>query len=264
MNETVIKLPKKVFLKAVVAKYIPMMVGLRIPGFIRIHGRYAKRNIVTWFVLFIAPFIIGASSLSLFFKKILEVQPSNIQIYLIILFVLALAFFFAERHRKFRRIYVVSIPVMVVINGLFRIDYAELPSFGDLIVFAILTAFPAWWLGRHAMGKGYQILTDGADKDYSLGRDLFEDERFEEAFNHLEPSAKRGHMKSLYLMGLASEMAKGREPDRVLAARFYDRAGRKGYGKANAAFETLFETFTPEEVDAFEAELGGSGIEDLF
>ena len=71
-------------------------------------------------------------------------------------------------------------------------------------------------------------------------------------------------MKSLYLMGHAHEHGNGRGRDRIKAARFYDKANRKGYGKARRAFETLFETFTADEREAFEIEANVSGVNELF
>ena len=245
-------------------KYVPMILGLRIPGFIKIHWRYARRSFLTWFVLFIAPFVIGVMMLSLISEKLLKVETSDWQLFLATLFLIALAFFFAERHRKFRRIYVMAIPAMVVANGLFNLFFSDGVSTGGVITFGLLAALPAWLLGRYSLGKGYRLLSDGADKDYRPGRDLYMDGQYAEAFVHLEPSAKRGHMKSLYLLGDAHEHGKGRKRDRIKAARFYEKASRKGYGKAHLAFEKLFKTFSPDEIDAYETDLGILGINELF
>lgn len=241
-----------------------MLFGLKLPGFIKVHLRYMRRNLITWFVLFIAPFVIGVMILSTISEKVLEIKASDWQLFFLALFLIALAFFFAERHRKFRRIYVMAIPAMVIANGLFNLFFAQGFSVGNLITFGILAALPAWWLGRHAMGKGYRLLSDGADKNYRPGRDLYMDGHYEEAFVHLEPAAKRGHMKSLYLLGQAHEHGNGRDLDRIKAARLYDKASRKGYGKAGHAFEALFETFSPEEADIYETEFGTPGIDELF
>ncbi len=245
-------------------KYLPLALGFRTPGFIKIHLRYARRSFVTWFVLVIAPFVFGVMSLSIISENLLEAKARDWQLFLIALFLIALAFFCAERSRTFRRIYVMAIPSVVIINGLFKMFFVDGLSTGSLITFGILSAAPAWWLGRHAMGKGYRLLSDGADKDYRPGRDLYMEGHYAEAFVHLEPSARRGHMKSLYLLGDAYEHGKGRERDRVKAARFYDKASRKGYGKATRAFEALFETFNSDEIAAFEAKFGTLGINELF
>jgi hypothetical protein len=258
-----LKFLSKQNIKTAAFKYTPLLLGLRVPGFVRIHFRYMRTSLITWFVLFIAPFVMGVVSLSIICEKILEVQAGRIQLFLISLFIIALAFFFAERNRKFRRIYVIAIPTMVVANGLFHLFFIDMFSFGSLVKFVILAALPAWWLGRHATGKGYRLLSNGADKDYRPGRDLYVDGQYEAAFIRLELAARRGHMKSLYLLGDAHEHGKGREKDRIKAAKFYDKAGRKGYGKANRAFETLFASFSPEEKDAYEAVLADVTVSEL-
>lgn len=241
-----------------------MVFGLNMPGFIKIHQRYVRRSFLTWFVLFIAPFVFGVMCLSIISEKLFEVEANNWQLFLAALFLIAVAFFFAERHRKFRRIYVMAIPAMVIVNGLFNLVFTDGLSIGGLITFGVLAVLPAWWLGRHAMGKGYRLLSDGADKNYRPGRDLYMDGQYVEAFAHLEPSAERGHMKSLYLLGHAHEHGKGRERDRIKAARFYDKSSRKGYGKAHLAFEALFETFSQDELYTYETDFGVSGINELF
>jgi len=113
------------------------------------------------------------------------------------------------------------------------------------------------------MGMGYRMLSDGADRNYRPGRDLYMDGEYEPAFIHLEPSAKRGHMKSLYLLGHAHEHGNGRLQDRIRAASFYNKSAKKGYRKAHDAFEALFATFTTEEVEAFEVDLNMS-VSELF
>lgn len=251
-------------IKAVVTEYVPILFGLRIPGFIKIHFRYMRRNLLTWFVLFIAPFIIGLMSLSMMNREWSEISLTGWQRFFIILFLIAAAFSFAERYRKFRRFYVMAIPAMVIINGLFRFVIVGGPSVGGVVTFCILAGVPAWLLGRLSMGKGYRLLSDGADKNYRPGRDLYMEEKYAEAFAHLEPSAKRGHMKSLYLLGHAHEHGHGRKRERVRAARFYDKSAKKGYRKAHAAFEELFGTFSSEEVKAFETDRTISGISELF
>ena len=251
-------------IKTAVRQYAPMMLGLRIPGFIKIHLRYIRRDTLTWFVLFIAPFVIGVMTLSVLCEKLLEIDASDLQIFLVVLFIIALAFFFAERHRKFRRFYVMAIPILVIANGLFRLNYSGGVGIGRIIGFGIVTLLPAWWVGRHAMGKGYNLLSDGADKDYRPGRDLYMEEQYAQAFVHLEPSAKRGHMKSLYLLGHAHQNGNGRNHDRVKAARFYDKSSRKGYGKAKRAFDDLFDSFSQEEITAFETDFSTSGLNELF
>lgn len=250
-------------LKTVATDYAPTLLGLRIPGFIKIHFRYLARNPFIWLVLVLAPFIIGLMTLSMLNQASAEVSLSGWQRFFIVLLVIAMAFYFAERDRKFRRFYVIAIPGMVILNGLFRFVFDGGLSFGNFVTFGILALIPAWILSKFSMGMGYRMLSDGADRNYRPGRDLYMDGKYEQALIRLEPSAKRGHMKSLYLLGHAHEHGNGRAQDRIRAARFYDKSAKKGYRKAHSAFEALFATFTTEEVEAFELDLNIS-VSELF
>ncbi|MGB6228880.1 MAG: hypothetical protein WBF53_01970 [Litorimonas sp.] len=251
-------------LKLAATEYAPMMFGVRVPGFIRIHLRYLISNPFVWTVLFLAPFVIGLFTVSSFSRNVMKLTPNDWQIFLTVLFLIALAFYFAERNRTFRKIYVRAIPAMVIVNGVFIYIFDMDTLFGGLVVFSILALLPAWVLGKLSMGMGYRMLSNGADRHYRPGRDLYMEDRFEEAFRHLEPSARRGHMKSLYLLGHAHEHARGRELDRVKAARLYERSAKKGYRKAQSAFERLCSSFSVEEKASFENDLNLSGINDLF
>lgn len=251
-------------LKLAATEYAPMLFGLRIPGFIRIHLRYLFSNPFVWAVLFLAPFIIGLFTVSSFSRNVLKTNPSDWQVFLIVLFLIALAFYFAERNRAFRKIYVRAIPAMVIINGIFIYIFDVGSLFGGLVVFSILALLPAWVLGKLSMGMGYRMLSNGADRKYRLGRDLYMEGQYDQAFERLEPAAKRGHMKSLYLIGHAHEHGNGRQLDRIKAARFYDKAAKKGYQKAQTAFETLCDSFSLEEAKAFKNDLRLSGLNDLF
>ncbi|GLQ21933.1 hypothetical protein GCM10007854_28880 [Algimonas porphyrae] len=241
-----------------------MLFGLRVPGFIRIHLRYLFSNPFVWAVLFLAPFVIGLFTVSSFSRNVLQINLSEWQIFLIVLFLIALSFFFAERNRTFRKIYVRAIPAMVIINGIFVYIFDLDSLFGGLVVFAILAVLPGWILGKLSMGMGYRMLSNGADRHYRPGRDFYMEGAYDNAFLHLEPAARRGHMKSLYLIGHAHEHGNGRDKDRIRAARFYDKAAKKGYKKAQKAFETLCNTFSADELEAFENDLKVSGINDLF
>ena len=251
-------------IKRVVTLYVPLLLGLRIPGFIKIHFRYMRRNLIIWLVLVIAPFIMGLMSLSMMNRNWTEVSLTGWQRFFIVLLCIAAAFYFAERYRKFRRFYVMAIPGMILINGLFRFVILGGLSFGGVVTFAILAGLPAWLLGRLSMGAGYRMLSDGADKDYRPGRDFYMDGEYAKAFVHLEPSAKRGHMKSLYLLGHALEHGNGFKVERVRAAQFYNKSAQKGYRKAHRAFDALFASFTSAEVEAFEVDLNIFGGHDLF
>lgn len=241
-----------------------MVLGIRIPGFIRIHFRYLKHNPIVWLVLVLAPFIIGLMILSMASNQILETPLKNWQSVLIILFLIALAFFWAERSRKFRRIYVTAIPAMVVVNGLFSMVLKSGFGFGSLVVFTLLSVLPAWILGKLALGRGYQALSDGGFKNYRLGRNLYMEGHAADALKYLEPAARKGHMKSLYLLGHAHEHGNGYEIDLLKAARLYEKASSKGFQKATIAYLALLETFTTEQMEKYETDISTLEVNQLF
>jgi len=247
-----------------VRQHGPSVLGIRIPGFFKIHMRYAKHSFSTWFVLFIAPFLVSIMIMRVIARRFLEINPTDLQLYIVAFFLIALAFFFAERHRKFRSIYVILVPALLIVFGLVTVDLAQGRFPGNIIKFAILILYPAWWLWKRASDDGYKALSDGADSDYRPGHNLYMAGEYESAFTYLKPSAERGHMKSLYLLGHAYENGNGQECDRVKAAKLYDKSARKGYGKARSAFEKLFGTLTNDEKNRYDTELSVSGSEELF
>lgn len=258
------KLFTKKNVKAATFEYIPMVLGIRVPGFIRIHFRYATRNPLIWIVLVIAPFILGMIMLSAFSQHVLEVNAKGWQIFLITLFLIALAFFMAERSRKFRSFYVCAIPGMIIANGLFNLFVKNGYSFGGLIAFGILTGIPAWILGRLSTGHGYRMLSDGGYKNYRIGRNLYMDGKTKEGLAFLEPIARKGHMKSLYLLGHAHEHGNCYRLDIFKAARFYEKASSKGYAKASKAYHRLLQSFSPEQMKQYESDITTLEVNQLF
>ncbi len=251
-------------IKAATFDYIPMIFGIRVPGFLRIHIRYALHNPFIYIVLVIAPFILGQILLNALCKYVFEINAKSWQIFFITMFLIALAFFFAERSRQFRKLYVVAIPGMVILNGLFHLFFTQGFSVGNLIGFGILSAIPAWFLGKFSMGYGYRMLSNGAERNYRPGRDLYMSGAYEQAFLKLEPSARRGHMKSLYLLGHAHEHGNGRELDPIRAARFYEKSSSKGYRKATLAFERLVTSFDEDQMAQYETDIATLEVNQLF
>ena len=250
--------------KAATFEYIPMALGIRVPGFIRIHFRYALRNPLIYIVLVIAPFILGLIFLSAISTHLFKVEPKGWQIFLITLFFIALAFYTAERSRLFRKFYVLAIPGMVLANGVFNLFFKSGFSFGSFVVFLILAVIPALILGKLSMGYGYRLLSDGADKNYRCGRDMYMAGEYEAALLQLEPSARRGHMKSLYLIGHAHEHGYARDLDLFKATHFYERSSARGYRKATDAYERLIQSFDAEQMARYEADLGTLDVNHLF
>ena len=251
-------------ISALIRKYLPAAFGLRVPGFIRIHFRYIRYSFLTWIVLFVAPFVMLVFGLRQLRGLAADINPNDTQIYLIAFFAIAVMFFLAERNRRFRKIYVILIPALVILYGLIdlAVDPGRFP--GNLFRFAILTGIPAWWLWKRATRRGFDALTDGADKNYRAGYELYLKEDYEAAFELLEKSARRGHMKSLYLIGDAFEHGYGKVKNRVKAARLYDKAGGKGYKKAQEALQRLCADMSAAEKAQYEINTGVSGLDQLF
>jgi len=153
---------------------------------------------------------------------------------------------------------------MVIANGVFNLIFKNGLSFGSFVVFLILALIPALILGKLSMGYGYRLLSDGADKTYRKGRDLYIAGEYHQAFLQLEPAARRGHMKNLYLLGHAHELGHGRALDLFKAARFYEKSSARGYRKATAAYERLIHTFDAAQLKHYKADLSALDVNQLF
>ena len=258
--------PTRRQVKVAATEYAPQLLGLRIPGFIRIHWRYFIGNPFVWMVLVIAPFIIGLVTVFSVNRAVAGFDITGWQAFFLVLLLIALAFFFAERNRTFRKVYVAALPGMVLLNGVIIYLFGDTygPWFSRLVVFAILAVLPAWVLWKLASGMGYRMLSNGGDRHYRAGRDLYHAGEHEAGLLKLEPSAKRGNMKSLFLLGDAHENGHGYKPDRIRAARFYDASAKRGYRRAQVAFERLSASFTDEERAVFESDLSVGGLAELF
>lgn len=230
--------------------------GSYVPQFIRIHFRYMRHNFRAWAVLFVAPFLSIKLVLSALYALIGEAQSGRHSLDLIAIFTIGLCFFFAERNRKFRRIYVYAVPVIVAAGLLYwNATTQKFLSVGQ-IVLAALIMFMSLRLYRFSTTKGYEQLTDGADKDYHAARDLIDAQEYKIALPLLEKSSKRGHFKSLYLMGQFYEHGHLGTKDLVQAGYYYLKSGRKGYAPANSAFSELLNKLSPAELEEIEDQAG--------
>ena len=108
------------------------------------------------------------------------------------------------------------------------------------------------------------MLSDGGYKNYRAGRNLYMDGQTKTGLALLEPIARKGHMKSLYLLGHAHEHGNGLERDLIKAARFYEKASSKGYSKASRAFENLLQSFDAEQIQAYETDISTLEVNQLF
>ena len=72
------------------------------------------------------------------------------------------------------------------------------------------------------------------------------------AIPFLEKSAKRGHFKSIFLIAESYEYGYHYEPDRVKAAKFFLKSGKKGYRKATLRYQNILDHMTPAERTEFD------------
>ncbi len=218
-----------------------------VPGFIRIHFRYFKDSFRAWAVLFVAPFVAVKLSLNVIFDLLSTGGSRAWKFDLIALLIIGMCFYFAERNRKFRQFYVYFAPVVMTLGllhwagrngGYLNAGYA---------VKAGLIAFFSYRVSKFTISKGYQTLSEGGDKNYRLGRQLYDQGNYDEAMPLLEKAAKRGHFKSLFLIGEAYERGLFFDRDDVRAAEYYLKSGQKGYRKANEKYREVFDRLTPEQ-----------------
>jgi len=228
----------------VVRKVGFMALGAYVPKFFRIHLRYIRNNLRAWVVLFVTPFL----AIKLFMIALIErlsqfgEGPDGVVWHydIIAIFAVAVCFAMAERHRGFRRFYVYAVPTVMALGLLYwaggRGGYANVGYLFKAGLIGILT----YRVGKFTINKGYEQLSDGADKDYKRGRDHYESGEYELAIPFLETAAKRGHFKSLFLLGDAYEYGHCVEADLAKAAEYFMKSSRKGYRKANIYAVTNF------------------------
>ncbi len=225
-----------------------LVLGQYVPGFLKIHLRYIKRNFRVWLALFVAPFL----ALKLFFVALFNAVSDGTtgawKFDLMAIFVIALCFFMAERHRGFRKFYVYLAPAVMCIGLLYWAASGGADIFTPgFIVKAVLVGYLTFRVGRFTINIAYQILTEAADPDYRNGRDLYEQKKFDIAIPLLEASAARGNFKSLFLIGDAYEQGHFFEKNRTKAAEYYWEAGKRGYANGNERFRNLMERMSDDE-----------------
>jgi len=222
------------------------------PNFIAIHFRYAKDNFRVWAALFIAPFIAVKLSLIRVFEWLSTTGSGGSggwQFDLLAIFCIALCFVMAERYRNFRKFYVYFAPAIM---GLSLLYWAGGQPGMHLLttgfaVKAALIGLLTYRVGRFTIDTGYQVLTDGADKNYRAGRDHYELGEYELAMPLLEKSAKKGHFKSQFLLGVAYENGHHYPVDKVLAAKQYLKATKKGHQKAKQRLQSIMDVMNEEQ-----------------
>jgi len=238
------------------AKFGALALGAYVPQFFRIHLRYMKHNFRTWAALFVAPFLAVKLSIIALFEALAEDGDGLWRFDIIAIFVVALCFVMAERHRSFRRVYVYAVPIVMTLGLLYWAGgNGGYTNMGYLVKAALIGIFTQR-VGKFTITHGYQQLSEGADKDYSQGRDHYKHAEYALAMPLLETSAGRGHFKSLYLLGDAYEHGHFYARDPVKAAEYFMKSARKGYSKANKRHEQLLDTLSPEQRKRLEGQWG--------
>lgn len=220
-----------------------------LPKFVRIHFRYMRHSFKVWAALFVAPFLAIKLSLIALFNWLAQEGDGVWKFDLIAVFAVALCFVIAERNRKFRQFYVYAAPIVMMLGLLhWAGEGSGYLNRGYLIKAALILYF-SHRVGRFTITTGYQKLTEGADKDYILGREHYDNGEYDIALPLLETAAERGHFKSLYFIAEAYELGRYYEADLVKAAEYYQSAGRKGYAKGNERFQDVLGRMTSEQKD---------------
>lgn len=234
-----------------VTKFGIVALGAYFPKFFRIHLSYMRHNFRAWAALFVAPFLTIKLFMIALFESLSRFGNGTggtvWHFDIIAIFAVALCFVLAERHQGFRRIYVYAVPTIMALGllywaggngGYLNIGY---------LVKAGLIGYLTYRVGRFTIASGYQQLSEGGDKDYSQGYEHYAREEYDLAMPFLEKAAKRGHFKSLFLLGDAYECGNFYEADPSKAAEYFIKSGRKGYDKANARYEELLKRLSTKQ-----------------
>lgn len=237
----------------VTRKFGLLMMGAYVPAFINIHFRYARHNFKIWAALFVAPFLVVKLALI----RLIELLPEQNQIVwhydLLAIFAISVCFYAAERFDRFRRVYVWAVPFTIFFGLLYWSAGQGSQELAGNVVKFLLIAYLSYRVGKFTLKEGYVELDDGADTDYHTGKELYDAGHYPTAISLLEASAKRGHFKSLYMLGEAYEHGHHYTKDTVKAAACYYKASQKGYIPAKACYEALLNEMTLEQTGTMHA-----------
>ena len=114
----------------------------------------------------------------------------------------------------------------------------------DNTVLIILFTKTVW---KFTTKRGYEQLSDGGDRNFVKGRNLYKDGEYEQAVRYLKKAAKHKHFKSLFLLGEAYEKGHFFEPDLVKAAGCYFKASQKGYEPAIKRYQEIVKSLSAEQ-----------------
>ena len=231
------------------------------PGFFRIHLRYIRNYPIVWAGLFVAPFLAIKMALVTIFGWFNTQSRNGLVFDVMAIFLIALCFFAAERHREFRRIYVIIAPLIIFVSLIYWAWKGQgFPSPGFLVL-----AFLIWLLSisvwKLAGKKGYQALSDGGSRKFAKARKFYEHGDYERAVKLLEKTAKKKHFKSLFLLGEFYEQGHYYDQDLFKAAELYLTAGKKGYSPARERFRAIYDQLSKDEHNRLEKNMIAEWLE---
>lgn len=225
-----------------------------VPGFFKIHLRYIKNYPIVWAALFVAPFLAIKMALINIFGLFGAEARRGLAFDVLAIFFIALCFYAAERHEKFRRIYVILAPAIIFVSLIYWASNMGWfnPGFWVVGVLIALLTRAVWGISSQ---KGTQALDHGGSRKYAKARELYEAGDYNAAVPLLEKAAKRKHFKVLFLLAECYHLGRHHEKDLFKAATLYHRASKKGYAPALTRFQEIYGTFDEETQSRFEKSL---------
>ena len=225
-----------------------------VPGFFLIHLRYIRNYPIVWAALFVAPFIAIKMFLVSIFGWFEADTVKTLSLDISAIFILALCFYRAERDQSFRKFYILLAPATIFFGLIYWASHMGLmnPGFWVVGILIWLLSLAVW---KISSTKGKTALSNGGNRKYAKARALYDAGNYKDAVPLLEKAAKNGHFKVLFLLGECHERGHYFKPDLFNAARYYQRASKKGYRPAFERLAPIYEQLSPEDKNRLEKNL---------
>ena len=231
------------------------MLAAYLPGFFKIHLRYIRNFPLVWATLFVAPFIAIKLVLVTIFGWFGEQGSGGLAFDIMAIFLIAICFFLAERHRNVRQIYVYLGPAIIAGGLLYWAWSSQGFMSPGFMILVLLIAVLVRRVYRISTIDGWRAFEDGGSRKYRKARKLFSEGQEEKAMKLMEKTAKKGHFKSLYFLAESYELGRFYERDLFKACALYLKSSKKGYKPAHEKFRLLFENMSEAEQKNLEGDL---------
>ena len=225
-----------------------------VPGFFKIHLRYIRNYPIVWAALFVAPFLAIKMALINIFGLFGAEARRGLAFDVLAIFLIALCFYAAERHEKFRRVYVILAPAIVFISLIYWASHMGFFNPGFWVVGILIAGLTRIVWGISGT-KGGHALDHGGSRKYAKAREFYDAGHYDKAVPLLEKAAKGKHFMVLYLLAESYELGHYFEKDLFKAAKLYQRSSKKGYPPALEKFQHLFANFDEATQSRFEKTL---------